>query len=95
MIAIEDKIILEALEPEKLTSGGVILPDTSTEASDRGKVLHVGPGKKDQPMQCEVGDVVAYPKNMARKVEVDDNDYYVIRETELLMIISRGDKQDG
>ena len=45
MIAIEDKIILEALEPEKLTSGGVILPDTSTEASDRGKVLHVGPGR--------------------------------------------------
>jgi co-chaperonin GroES (HSP10) len=45
MIAIEDKIILEALEPEKLTSGGVILPDTSTEASDRGRVLHVGPGR--------------------------------------------------
>ena len=44
MIAIGDKIILEALEPEKLTSGGVILPDTSTEASDRGKVLHIGPG---------------------------------------------------
>ena len=59
---------------------------------DRGKILQVGPGKKDQPMQCEVGDVVAYPKNMARKVEVDGNDYYVIRETELLMIISRGDK---
>ena len=92
MIAIEDKIILEALEPEKLTSGGVILPDTSTEASDRGKVLHIGPGKQEQPMQCEVGDIVAYPKNMARKVEVDGNDYYVIRETELLMIISRGDK---
>ena len=45
MIAIEDNIILEALEPEKLTSGGVILPDTSTEASDRGKVLHLGPGR--------------------------------------------------
>ena len=60
MIAIEDKIILEALEPEKLTSGGVILPDTSNEASDRGKVLHVGPGR-------------------------------VIRESELLMIISKGE----
>jgi chaperonin GroES len=107
MIAIEDKIILEALEPEKLTSGGVILPDTSTEASDRGKVLQVGPGKMtvsngqvgEIPMQCEVGDIVAYPKNLARKVEVDGNDYYVIREPELLMIISRketkGDQQDG
>ena len=89
MIAIEDKIILEALEPEKLTSGGVILPDTSTEASDRGKVLQVGPGRKDHTMQCNVGDIVAYPKNMARKVEVDGNDFYVIRETELLMIIKR------
>ena len=97
MIAIEDKIILEALEPEKLTSGGVILPDTSTEASDRGRVLHVGPGRSavsngvvsEVPMQTRVGDIVAYPKNMARKVEVDGNDYYVIRETELLMIIKR------
>tara|TARA_R100000008_G_C3547441_1_gene148378 strand:- start:671 stop:982 length:312 start_codon:yes stop_codon:yes gene_type:complete len=103
MIAIEDKIILEALEPEKLTSGGVILPDTSTEASDRGKVLYVGPGRSvvssgtvgEIPMQTRVGDIVAYPKNLARKVEVDGNDYYVIREAELLMIISRGEKQNG
>jgi len=97
MIAIEDKIILEALEPEKLTSGGVILPDTSTEASDRGRVLHVGPGRSavsngvvgEVPMQTRVGDIVAYPKNMARKVEVEGDDVYVIRETELLMIIKR------
>ena len=100
MIAIEDKIILEALEPEKLTSGGVILPDTSNEASDRGRVLHVGPGRvtytgETIPMQVSVGDTIAYPKNLARKVEVDGSDYYVIQETELLMIISRGEKQDG
>ena len=100
MIAIEDKIILEALEPEKLTSGGVILPDTSNEASDRGKVIQVGPGRAtvssgvvgEIPMQCKVGDIVAYPKNTARKVEVDGNDYYVIREQELLMIIKREEK---
>ena len=97
MIAIEDKIILEALEPEKLTSGGVILPDTSTEASDRGRVLYAGPGRQTVsngqvgciPMQAKVGDIVAYPKNLARKVEVDGDDVYVIRETELLMIIKR------
>jgi|TARA_R110000822_G_scaffold186348_1_gene325424 chaperonin GroES len=96
MIAIEDKIILEALEPEKLTSGGVILPDTSTEASDRGRVLHVGPGRVALdgtivPLQTKVGDVVAYPKNLARKVEVDGDDVWVIREAELLMIIKRGE----
>ena len=98
MIAIEDKIILEALEPEKLTSGGVILPDTSTEASDRGKVLHIGPGRclimngERMDMQVQVGDTVAYPKNLARKVEVDGEDLWVIREVELLMIIKRGEK---
>jgi len=97
MIAIEDNIILEALEPEKLTSGGVILPDTSTEASDRGKVLQVGPGRQavsggevsNIPMQTKIGDIVAYPKNMARKVEVDGEDFWVIREVELLMIVKR------
>ena len=100
MIAIEDKIILEALEPEKLTSGGVILPDTSNEASDRGRVLHIGPGRATHngdriPMQVGVGDIIAYPKNLARKVEVDNKDFYVIRESELLMIISQGEKQNG
>ena len=98
MIAIEDNIILEALEPEKLTSGGVILPDTSTEASDRGRVLHVGPGRcllldgKRMAMQVKKGDVVAYPKNLARKVEVDGEDLWVVREVELLMIIKRKEK---
>jgi chaperonin GroES len=98
MIAIEDNIILEALEPEKLTSGGVILPDTSTEASDRGRVLQVGPGRcllmdgKRMTMQAQVGDVVAYPKNLARKVEVNGEDFWVIREVELLMIIEREEK---
>ena len=43
-------------------------------------------------MQVSVGDTIAYPKNLARKVEVDGNDFYVIRESELLMIISRGEK---
>jgi len=98
MIAIEDNIILEALEPEKLTSGGVILPDTSAEASDRGRVLHLGPGRcllmdgKRMAMQTQVGDIVAYPKNLARKVEVDGEDFWVIREVELLMIIKRKEK---
>ena len=101
MIAIEDNIILEALEPEKLTSGGVILPDTSTEASDRGKVLHVGPGRHNplnggrMPMQTEVGDIIAYPKNLARKVEVNGQDFWTVREGEILMIIKKGEKQDG
>ena len=98
MIGIEAKIFLAALDPEKLTSGGVILPDTSTEASDRGKVVRVGPGKSVVsngqagaiPMQTQIGDIVAYPKNLARKVEVDGEDFYVIRENELLMVIERG-----
>tara|TARA_R110000744_G_scaffold39158_1_gene89178 strand:+ start:2478 stop:2774 length:297 start_codon:yes stop_codon:yes gene_type:complete len=95
MIAIEDNIILKALEPEKLTAGGVIMPDTASEASDRGKVLHIGPGRcllmdgKRMTMQTQIGDTVAYPKNLARKVEVDGEDFWVIREVEVLMIIKR------
>ena len=95
MIAIEDKIILEALEPDKLTSGGVILPDTSTEASDRGKVLQVGPGRTtvsngtvgEIPMQCKVGDTVVFQKHGAKKVELEGEDFLVIREPDLETII--------
>ena len=100
MQAIDDKVILENLEPESMTSGGVILPDTSDQKCDRGRVVVAAPGRHTLngtriPTQCSEGDVVAYPNQLAKKVEVDGKEYHVIRESELIMIISKGEKTNG
>jgi len=100
MEAIDDKVILENLEPDAMTSGGVILPETSDQNTDRGKVVKAAPGRYTLsgtriPCICEEGDIVAYPNQLAKKVEVDGKEYHVIRESELIMIISKGENKDG
>jgi chaperonin GroES len=100
MQAIDDKVILENLEPEAMTSGGVILPETSDQNTDRGKVVKAAPGRYTLngtriPSICEEGDIVAYPNQLAKKVEVDGKEYHVIRESELIMIISKGENKNG
>ena len=100
MQAIDDKVILENLEPEAMTSGGVILPETSEQSCDRGKVIAAAPGRYTLsgtriPSICEEGDIVAYPNQLAKKVEVGGKEYHVIRESELIMIISKGENKNG
>ena len=89
---IGDRVVLKAIGPDEMTSGGVILPDIAQEETMLGTVCSVGPGEvlssgQIGSMQCKVGDTVMYPKYGAKKIEVDGEDYLVIREKELLVII--------
>ena len=91
---IEDRIIIEiSQEDVSTTSGGVIMPDLTKESNLFGKVVAIGPGMKSQvsgtytPGQCKVGDRVLYQKNMSKLIEVDDVEYHIIKECEILTII--------
>lgn len=93
---IEDRIILKTLEDETTTTtGGVIMPDMGLDGSLHllGDVIAAGPGLnslvniKRCEMQCKVGDKVLFPKNLAKKVEVEEEEYYIIKECEVLTII--------
>lgn len=94
LVPVDDKIIIKPLDPESISSGGVYLPEGAQPEATSGTVVAVGPGLKNMAagaterwtMFCEVGDIVYYPKFGAHKFELDDIEYVVIREVDLLAI---------
>lgn len=82
-----DRVIVESAPAEERTAGGIIIPDTAKEKPQRGKVLAVGSGKKDEPMTVKVGDMVLYGKYAGTEVQVDGKDYLIMRESDIFAII--------
>lgn len=82
-----DRVIVESAPAEERTAGGIIIPDTAKEKPQRGKVLAVGTGKKDEPMTVKVGDLVLYGKYAGTEVQVDGKDYLIMRESDIFAII--------
>ena len=84
-----DRLIVEALEEEETTSSGIVLPDTAKEKPQRGRVLAVGPGARNDkgevvPMEVAEGDEVLYSKYGGTEIKVDGEDLLVLRETDVL-----------
>jgi chaperonin GroES len=82
-----DRVIVESAAAEEKTAGGIIIPDTAKEKPQRGKVLAVGTGKKDEPMTVKVGDIVLYGKYAGTEVQVEGKDYLIMRESDIFAII--------
>lgn len=82
-----DRVIVESAAAEERTAGGIIIPDTAKEKPQRGKVLAVGTGKKDEPMTVKVGDTVLYGKYAGTEVTVEGKDYLIMRESDIFAII--------
>ena len=86
---LDDRVVIEQLEAEEKTAGGIVLPDTAKEKPQRGKVVAVGPGKmlkdgKRAPMSLKKGDEVIYAKYSGSEIEIDGKEYVIIRETDVL-----------
>lgn len=84
-----DRLIVEALEEEETTVSGIVLPDTAKEKPQRGRVLAVGPGGRDEdgeyiPMDVEVGDEIIYSKYGGTEVKVGADEYLILRESDVL-----------
>ena len=82
-----DRVIVEAAAAEEKTAGGIIIPDTAKEKPQRGKVIAVGTGKKDEPMTVKVGDTVLYGKYAGTEVQVEGTDYLIMRESDIFAIV--------
>ncbi|MGQ0829737.1 MAG: co-chaperone GroES [Bacteroidota bacterium] len=82
-----DRVIVEAAPAEERTAGGLIIPDTAKEKPQRGKVIAVGTGKKDEPITVKVGDTVLYGKYAGTEVQVEGKDYLIMRESDIFAII--------
>jgi chaperonin GroES len=91
---LDDRVVVQPLEAEEKTAGGILLPDTAREKPQRGKVLAVGPGKlNDEGKRLEVsvavGDEVIYGRYSGHEIEVNGVDVKIMRETDILGKVSK------
>jgi chaperonin GroES len=82
-----DRVIIEPSAAEDKTAGGIIIPDTAKEKPQRGTVVAVGPGKKDEPLTVKQGDVVLYGKYAGTEITVEGKDYLIMRESDIVAIL--------
>ena len=82
-----DRVIIEPAAAETTTASGIIIPDTAQEKPQKGTVVAVGPGKKDEPMTVNVGDVVLYGKYSGTEFKYENGDYLIMREADIMVII--------
>lgn len=84
---LHDRVIVEAAAAEEKTHSGIIIPDTAKEKPQRGTVIAVGTGKKDEPMTVKAGDTVLYGKYSGTEVQIDGKDYLIMRESDIFAVI--------
>ena len=82
-----DRVVVEPAEAEEKTASGIIIPDTAKEKPSKGTVVAVGSGKKDDPLTVKVGDTVLYGKYAGTEITIDDKDYLIMRESDILAVI--------
>lgn len=82
-----DRVVVEAAAAEEKTASGIIIPDTAKEKPQKGKVVAVGNGKKDEPMTVKVGDTVLYGKYAGTEINVDGSDVLIMRESDIFAIV--------
>lgn len=82
-----DRVLIEPQEAQVKTAAGIYIPDTAKEKPQQGKVIAAGPGKKDEPMEVKVGDVVLYGKYSGTEVTVDDKKYLIVKQSDILAIL--------
>ena len=82
-----DRVLIEPTEAETKTASGIYLPDTAKEKPQQGKVIAVGPGKKDEPMEVKEGDEVLYGKYAGTEVTVEDKKYLIVKQSDILAIL--------
>jgi len=75
------------LEAETKTASGIIIPDSAKEKPQKGNVVAVGPGTKDNPVTLKVGDTVLYGKYSGTELKFENNDYLIMRESDILAIV--------
>ncbi|MEI6575863.1 MAG: co-chaperone GroES [Bacteroidota bacterium] len=84
---LHDRVLVEPAKAEEKTVGGIIIPDTAKEKPQKGTIVAVGPGKKDEPMTVKEGDTVLYGKYAGTEITVEGNDYLIMRESDIVAVI--------
>ncbi len=82
-----DRVLVKPAEAETTTKGGIIIPDTAKEKPQKGTIIAVGNGKKDEPLTVKEGDIVLYGKYSGTEISVEGEDYLIMRESDIYAIV--------
>ncbi|KXG77732.1 10 kDa chaperonin [Fervidicola ferrireducens] len=86
-----DRVVIKVLDKEEKTKGGIVLPDTAKEKPQKGEVIAVGTGEiidgKKVPLEVKVGDKVIFSKYAGTEVKLDDEEYLILRQSDILAIL--------
>jgi chaperonin GroES len=94
---LHDRVLVKRSETQEQIRGGIIIPDTAKEKPQEAEVIAVGPGKlndegKRSPMDVQTGDRILMGKYSGSEIKIDDVDYVILREDEILAVIGNGKK---
>ena len=86
------RVIVEPIEQEEMTAGGIILPETAKEKPQEGKIVAAGPGERNEDgeriaMEVQVGDKVLYAKYSGTEIKLDGKKVLILRESDILAIV--------
>ena len=82
-----DRVLVEPSEAEEKTSSGIIIPDTAKEKPQKGKIVAIGNGTKDEKITVKVGDIVLYGKYSGTEINIDGTDYLIMKESDIFGIV--------
>jgi len=91
---LKDRVLVKYSEEPEKSAGGIYIPDTAKEKPQRGEIVAVGSGKitedgKVQKMEVKVGDIVLFEKYSGSKINIDDTEYLIIKEDDILGIVQK------
>ena len=91
---LHDRVLIEVLDSDEKTAGGIIIPDTAKEKPQEGEVVAVGPGAKSEdgkisPMDVKVGDIVLFGKWSGTEVKIDGSEYSIMKESDIMGVSKR------
>jgi chaperonin GroES len=89
---LHDRVVIERVDAEAKTAGGIIIPDTAQEKPQEGRVIAVGPGGRDEngkliPIELEVGDRILFGKWSGTEVKIDGVDYLIMKESDVMGVL--------
>ena len=92
---LHDRVVVERIEAEEKSVGGIIIPDTAKEKPQQGEVIAVGPGGRDEagkliPIDVQVGDRVLFGKWSGTEVKIDGDEYLIMKESDIMGVLVEG-----
>ncbi len=82
-----DRVLVEPAAAEEKTASGLFIPDTAKEKPQKGVIIAVGNGKKDEPLTVKVGDTVLYGKYAGTEINVEGQEFLIMRESDIFAVI--------